>query len=80
MTKILVIHGPNLNMLGTREPKVYGSDTLDTINQDMLQMAEQNEVQLETFQSNVEGEIVSRIQQARANETRIMYQLICLSQ
>jgi 3-dehydroquinate dehydratase-2 len=72
MTKILVIHGPNLNMLGTREPEVYGSDTLDTINQDLLQMAEQNEVQLETFQSNLEGEIVGRIQQAGSNETRLI--------
>jgi len=72
MTKILVIHGPNLNMLGTREPEVYGSDTLDTINQDLLQMAEQNEVQLETFQSNLEGEIVGRIQQAGSNETHLI--------
>lgn len=72
MTKILVIHGPNLNMLGTREPEIYGADTLATINQELQQMAEQNEVQLETYQSNLEGEIVSRIQQAGINETQFI--------
>jgi 3-dehydroquinate dehydratase-2 len=64
MTNILVIHGPNLNMLGTREPEVYGSDTLATINQSLMQMAEQNGIKLQTFQSNTEGDIVSCIQQA----------------
>ena len=72
MTKILVIHGPNLNLLGTREPEVYGTDTLDTINQELKQMAAQNEVRLETFQSNAEGEIVGRIQQAGTNETQFI--------
>jgi len=72
MTKILVIHGPNLNMLGTREPEVYGADTLATIDQELQQMAEQNEVQLETFQSNHEGEIVGRIQQAGTSETQFI--------
>ena len=64
MTKILVLHGPNLNLLGTREPEIYGTDTLPAIDQNLLQMAAQNGVELETFQSNLEGEIVSRIQQA----------------
>ncbi|MDH3218164.1 MAG: type II 3-dehydroquinate dehydratase [Gammaproteobacteria bacterium] len=68
MTTILVLHGPNLNLLGTREPEVYGSDTLASINQRLGQMAEQNGVQLQTFQSNSEGEIVSRIQQAGAEQ------------
>ena len=72
MTKILVIHGPNLNMLGTREPEVYGSDTLQSINQTLIDMAAENEVSLETFQSNVEGDIVSRIQQAVANDTHFI--------
>ena len=67
MTNILVIHGPNLNLLGTREPELYGADTLATINQELTQMAEQNAVQLQTFQSNIEGEIVGRIQQAAAH-------------
>lgn len=64
MTKILVLHGPNLNLLGTREPETYGTDTLPAIDQNLLQMAAQNGVELETFQSNLEGELVSRIQQA----------------
>ncbi len=64
MTKILVLHGPNLNLLGTREPEIYGADTLVAIDQNLLQMAAQNGVELETFQSNLEGELVSRIQQA----------------
>jgi 3-dehydroquinate dehydratase-2 len=65
MTHILVIHGPNLNLLGTREPEVYGSDTLADINQDLTSMAKQKGVALQTFQSNSEGDIVSCIQQAR---------------
>jgi 3-dehydroquinate dehydratase-2 len=65
MTHILVIHGPNLNLLGTREPEVYGSDTLDDINQDLTSLAKQKGVALQTFQSNSEGDIVSCIQQAR---------------
>lgn len=65
MTKILVLHGPNLNLLGTREPEIYGADTLESIDRQLQQMAKQNEVALTSFQSNVEGEIVTRIQQAR---------------
>jgi len=64
MTHILVIHGPNLNLLGTREPEVYGSDTLADINQDLTSMARQKGVALQTFQSNSEGDIVNCIQQA----------------
>ncbi len=72
MTNILVIHGPNLNLLGTREPELYGADTLATINQELTQLAEQNAVQLQTFQSNTEGEIVGRIQQAAEQETDLV--------
>ena len=68
MTHILVIHGPNLNLLGTREPEVYGADTLAAINQNLNQMAQKNGVSLQTFQSNNEGEIVSCIQQAATNQ------------
>ena len=66
MTNILVIHGPNLNLLGTREPEIYGADTLETINQGLAQMAEQNAINLQTVQSNAEGDIVNFIQQAGA--------------
>ena len=68
MTKILVIHGPNLNLLGTREPEVYGADTLADINQELSQLAAQKGAKLETYQSNDEGDIVSCIQQAGAKK------------
>jgi len=64
MTNILVIHGPNLNLLGTREPEIYGAASLADIDQDLQQRAAQANVGLETFQSNSEGAIVDRIQQA----------------
>lgn len=72
MTNILVIHGPNLNMLGSREPEVYGSDTLASIDASMLEIASANKLELETFQSNLEGEIVDRIQQAASNGIQII--------
>jgi 3-dehydroquinate dehydratase-2 len=64
MPHILIIHGPNLNLLGTREPEVYGADTLADIDRQLTQLAEEKEITLQTFQSNSEGDIVSRIQQA----------------
>jgi len=65
MAKILVIHGPNLNLLGEREPDVYGKFTLDTINQELQKIAKAEGAVLEIFQSNHEGEIVDRIQGAK---------------
>ena len=62
--RVLVIHGPNLNLLGKREPDVYGSDTLDDINARLLRRAGELGLTLETFQSNHEGEIVEKIQSA----------------
>ena len=62
--KILVIHGPNLNMLGKREPDIYGQQTLDEIDDQLHKLGEKLGIDLETFQSNHEGEIVNRIQQA----------------
>ncbi len=61
---ILVLHGPNLNLLGSREPKHYGLATLESINQRLVQRALQAGVVLAHYQSNVEGELVNRIQQA----------------
>ncbi len=61
---ILVIHGPNLNMLGNREPDTYGTATLSEINDKLRQRAQQAGAALHTFQSNHEGEIVEAIQQA----------------
>lgn len=59
---ILVIHGPNLNMLGLREPEHYGSTTLDGINKMLADKATSANVELETFQSNSEADLVSKIQ------------------
>ncbi len=64
MSNILVIHGPNLNLLGQREPGHYGVDTLDSINQQLTELAQENSTDLATFQSNHEGQIVDRIHQA----------------
>lgn len=63
-TRILLIHGPNLNLLGQREPEVYGSMTLDDINVQLKQKAESAGVMLDYFQSNWEGAIIDRIHQA----------------
>ena len=62
---ILVIHGPNLNLLGQREPEVYGYLTLEDINQQLIQQAQQHHIELETFQCNWEGAIVDRIHAAK---------------
>ena len=59
---ILVLHGPNLNLLGQREPEVYGTTTLDDINQKLLAQAREKNIELETVQSNYEGELVEQIQ------------------
>jgi 3-dehydroquinate dehydratase-2 len=63
--RVLVIHGPNLNMLGEREPEIYGRTTLREIDDRLRELADELSVELETFQSNSEGEIVDRIQLAR---------------
>jgi 3-dehydroquinate dehydratase II len=62
--KILLIHGPNLNMLGKREPKHYGTATLDEINAEMTNLAGENDTDLVVFQSNSEGALVDAIQNA----------------
>jgi 3-dehydroquinate dehydratase II len=62
--RILVIHGPNLNMLGQREPEIYGYQSLDAIDAQLVKLSHELGLDLETFQSNHEGEIVSKIQQA----------------
>lgn len=64
MAKILFINGPNLNMLGVREKEFYGTQTLAEINAELTALAAQEGVEVEFFQSNHEGELVDRIQQA----------------
>jgi 3-dehydroquinate dehydratase-2 len=61
---VLVIHGPNLNMLGTREPDIYGHQTLEEINAALTAQADRLGLHIETFQSNHEGDMVDKIQQA----------------
>ena len=59
---ILLINGPNLNLLGTREPDIYGNKTLNDIENDLTKVAREKSIDLECFQSNHEGEIVDKIQ------------------
>jgi len=62
MTKILVLHGPNLNMLGTREPEIYGKTTLAQINDRLYRLADSLESEVEALQSNSESELIDIIQ------------------
>ena len=64
---ILVIHGPNLNLLGVREPEVYGTTTLDEINGSLQVLAHEAGVKLSSFQSNGEGELINHIHEAINN-------------
>jgi 3-dehydroquinate dehydratase II len=65
MTKVLVIHGPNLNLLGKREPEIYGKVTIEDINKKLSAIAKKKKIILEIFQSNHEGEIVDKIGKAK---------------
>jgi len=67
MKKILVLHGPNLNLLGTREPTHYGTDTLPDIDSRLETLAKKAGVMLEHFQSNAESELIERIHEARTS-------------
>ena len=70
--QILVVHGPNLNLLGTREPGVYGAQTLAQIDADLLKIATVAGFTLESFQSNHEGALVDRIQAASGEGCRFI--------
>ena len=69
MAKILVLHGPNLNLLGTREPEVYGHATLDEIDADLAARAAGSGHAIECFQSNAEHELIGRVQHTRTDGT-----------
>jgi 3-dehydroquinate dehydratase-2 len=69
---ILVLHGPNLNLLGTREPEVYGHTTLAQIDADLAEMASKAGVLLRSLQSNHEGALIDRIHAARGDGTRFI--------
>jgi len=64
--KILVLHGPNLNLLGTREPEIYGRETLEDVNQRLARLAQAYRVAVECFQSNHEGALIERVHDAKA--------------
>jgi 3-dehydroquinate dehydratase-2 len=64
-SKILVLNGPNLNMLGTREPEIYGRETLESVNRRLAAAAKTQGVALEVFQSNQEGALIERVQGAK---------------
>ena len=63
--QILVVHGPNLNLLGTREPSIYGKETLEAINRRLVAAGRTKGVQVTCFQSNLEGELIDRVHAAR---------------
>ena len=63
--KVLVLHGPNLNLLGTRDPAIYGTTTLDEINAELARLAKKRDAKIRCHQTNLEGELVDHIQQAK---------------
>jgi 3-dehydroquinate dehydratase-2 len=65
--KILVVHGPNLNLLGDREPEKYGANTMEDINEALGKLAKELGAEIECFQSNCEGSLVSKIQEVKKN-------------
>ncbi len=67
LPRVLVLHGPNLNMLGLREPQIYGRTTLADIDAMLIALGKELAIGVETFQSNHEGELVTKIQQARGH-------------
>ena len=72
MTSVLVVHGPNLNMLGKREPDIYGSDTLDDINGALKSLSKDLNVTINFYQSNHEGDLIDVIQSAAGKHQGIL--------
>src|SRR5688572_8547882 len=71
--KILVLHGPNLNLLGTREPEIYGRMTLDEINQALITQGQAVGVEVSCFQSNHEGGLIDALQEARTSVGGVVF-------
>jgi 3-dehydroquinate dehydratase II len=72
MARVLLLNGPNLNLLGTREPAVYGTDTLESIEQRAAAVARETGHELIAFQSNAEHELIERIHRARAEGVALL--------
>ncbi len=68
MKNILVLHGPNLNLLGGREPSIYGHTTLNEINERLMTLAAKSGANLQVFQSNAEAELVERVQRSLSDD------------
>ena len=66
---IFIVHGPNLNLLGKREPEIYGDTTLQDINRNLARLAEHTDIKLDFFQSNAESALIDRIQQSMSDGT-----------
>jgi len=69
---ILIVHGPNLNLLGVREPEIYGGITLQDINRNLSKLTENTSVRLDFFQSNAESALIDRIQQTMSDGTNFI--------
>ena len=74
LKNILVLHGPNLNLLGAREPRVYGKETIQSINERLSRMAKSEGASLQVFQSNHEGALIERVQ--RGKQQRISWIIV----
>lgn len=79
MARVLVVYGPNLNLLGEREPQIYGRDTMEEINSRLRALASREDVEVEFFQSNSEGAIIDRLQAARKTVDAIVLNAGALS-
>ncbi len=73
MPTILILNGPNLNLLGTREPEVYGADTLDDIVDELQSLAADRGYEIEAVQSNIEGELVDALHAARTTAAGVVF-------
>ena len=73
MAKIFVIHGPNLNLLGQREPEIYGSLSMEDINQKVTDAAKEQNIEIECYQSNSEGVLIDRLQQANREADGVIF-------